>query len=363
MVLIAANNLEFIIEIAIFMHIALLLGLNLLKISLSRVMFFSLILGIGITALFSFDMLALFIPALGLHEFTHTYGPIVVLAIVTAWAALTTMSDVGIDVINVKRFVFLLIILITIVGGLVHRDFLILWFIGLMIGLYFISKSFRQKSYLSVKSVVVVVGAAVVAFFSLEGLSRLLSMPVLSPFLRIERILENAIPSLKLVIHNTTLTGHVLGSSYWGSFDLGSSSGYISPPISLILTFGLPYQVFFGVLVTKKDIIDYFVPGIYGFAFDFGYIVLALLLLWCAFVLFLGMNILSEYRDRREMGDKSLLGREALLLGSLVAFASQAILGLFIINRGINGTALITFIFLSAMVVAHIVLPKTPKVE
>lgn len=363
MVLIAANNLEFIIEIAIFIHIALIFTLNLLKISLSRVMFFSLILGIGITALFSFDVLALFIPALGLHEFTHTYGPIVVLAIVTAWAALTTMSDVGIEVINVKRFVFLLILIITVVGGLVHRDFLILWFIGLILGLYFISKSFRQKSFLSVKRVALVVGAAVLAFFSLEGLSRVLTMPVLSPFLRIQRILDNAIPSLNLAIHNTTLTGHVLGSSYWGAVDLGSSSGYISLPISLILTFGLPYQVFFGVLVTKKDIIDYFVPGIYGFAFDFGYIVLVLLLLWCAFVIFLGMKILSDYRERREMGDKTLLGREALLIGSLAAFASQAVLGLFIINRGINGTALITFIVLSGLVVAHIVLPKLSKVE
>lgn len=363
MALIATNNLEFIIEFAIFMHIALLLALNLVKISLSRVMFLSLILGLGITALFSFDMLALFIPALGLHEFTHTYGPIAVLAVVTAWAALTTMSDVGIEVINIKRFVFLLIIVITGVGGLVHRDFLILWFLGLMFGFYLISKSFRKKSFLTAKRIIAVVVAGIIAFISLEGLSRLLTMPVLSPLLRIQRILDNSIPSLHLVINNTTLFGHVLGSSYWGSVDLGSSSGYISLPISLILNFGLPYQVFFGVLVTKKDIIDYFVPGIYGFAFDFGYIVLVLLLLWCVFVIFLGLKILSEYRDRRERGDKTLLGREALLIGSLAAFTSQAVLGLFIINRGINGTALITFIFLSAMVIAHIVLPKVSAVK
>ena len=41
-------------------------------------------------------------------------------------------------------------------------------------------------------------------------------MPVLIPLLRIQRIMDNAIPSLQLVIPNTTLWGHVLGSAYWG---------------------------------------------------------------------------------------------------------------------------------------------------
>ncbi len=358
MALIAANNLEFILEVAIFLQIAIILILNLFRITLSRILFFSLILGIGLTALFSFDALALFLPFLGLHEFTHTYGPIAIMVVVTAWAALSTMSEVGIQVINVKRLIFLLIILMTIVGGLVHRDFLVLWMIGLFFGFFMISKSFRQKSFLSIKRIIAVVGVIVVGFASLEILSRILSMTILSPVVRIERIFENAIPSLKMVISNTNLWGHNVGSSYWNSTDTGSSSGYIALPVSLILTFGLPYQIFFGVLVTKKDIIDYFVPGIFGFAFDFGYIVLALLLIWCIFVMVLGMKILAEYREKREKGNKTLLGREALLIGSLAAFASQAILGLFIINRAINGTALVTFIFLSGLVVAHVILPK-----
>ena len=358
MVLIAENNLQFILEFAILMQIAILLLFNLLRMSLSRVLFFSLILGIGITALFGFDMLALFIPFLGLHEFTHTYGPIAVMVFVTAWAALSTMHEVGIGVIQIKRLVFLMIILVTIFGGLVHRDFLILWVFGLLLGFFLISKSFRQKSFITLKRIIGVVLISVVAFVSLEGLSRLLSMSVISPVLRIERILQNAIPSLQLVIHNTTLWGHVQGSAFWGSLDAGSSSGYIALPVSLILAFGLPYQIFFGTLVTKKDVIDYFVPGIYGFAFDFGYIVLVLLLIWCVFVICLGLKILVEYREKRERGNKTYLGREALLIGSLAGFVSQAILGLFIINRTINGTALITFIFLSGMVVAHIILVK-----
>ena len=149
MVLIAQNNLQFILEFAILMQIAIVILFNLLKISLSRVMLFSLVLAIGLTVLFSFDMFALFIPFLGLHEFTHTYGPIAVMVIVSAWAALSTMSEVGIGVLSIKRFVFLLIIIITIVGGLVHRDFLILWLIGLIFGFFLISKSFRQKSFLN----------------------------------------------------------------------------------------------------------------------------------------------------------------------------------------------------------------------
>lgn len=355
---IAVNNLEFILEVAIFLQLAIILILNLFRITLSRILFFSLILGIGLTALFSFDAMALFLPFLGLHEFTHTYGPIAIMVIVTAWAALSTMSEVGIQVANVKRLVFLMIILITIVGGLVHRDFLILWMMGLFFGFFIISRSFRQKSFLTIKRVIALVVAVVVGFTSLELLSRILSMTVLSPVVRIERIFENAIPSLKMVVYNTNLWGHTQGSAYWNSTDTGSSSGYIALPISLILAFGLPYQVFFGVLVTKKDIIDYFVPGIFGYAYDFGYIVLALLLIWCIFIIVLGMKILAEYREKREKGNKTLLGREALLIGSLAAFASQAILGLFIINRAINGTALVTFIFLSGLVLAHVILPK-----
>ena len=358
MVLIAQNNLQFILEFAIIMQIAIIIFFNLIKISLSRVMLFSLVLTIGLTLLFTFDALALFIPVLGLHEFTHTYGPIALMGIVSAWAALSTMSEVGIGVLSIKRFIFLLIILITIVGGLVHRDFLILWIIGLIFGFFIISKSFRQKSFLTAKRVVAVVGVIVVGFASLELLSRLLGMTILSPVVRIERILQNAVPSLQLVIKNTTLFGHVPGSAYWGPSDTGSSSGYIALPVFIILAFGLPYQIFFGTLVTKKDIIDYFVPGIYGFAFDFGYIVLVLLLIWCIIVIFVGLKILADYRDKREKGNKNYLGREALLIGSLTAFASQAILGLFIINRAINGTALITFIFLSGMVIAHVIMVK-----
>jgi hypothetical protein len=52
------------------------------------------------------------------------------------------------------------------------------------------------------------------------------------------------------------------------------------------------------------------------------------------------------------------MGKEVLLIGSLTAFLSQGLVGLFLMNRSINGTALLTFIFLSALVVGHLVLIK-----
>ena len=322
--------------------------------SLSRVLFFSLILLVGLTLLFTEDALALFIHFLGLHEFTHTYGPIALMVIVSAWAALAIMQEVGIAVANIKRLLFLLIIIITIVGGLVHRDFLFLWIVGLVLGFFLISKSFRQKSFVTTKRVTGLLGGTAFVFISLQLLSQLLNMTIISPVVRINRLLINAIPSLQMVVPNTTLWGHVIGSSFWGSADLGSSSGYVSLPITMILAFGLPYQIFTGVLVNQKDVIDYFVPGIYGWAFDFGYFVLFCLLAYIVIVTIVGLKILVQYREKREMGNKTYLGREALLIGALTAFIAQAILGLFIINRDINGTAMVTFIFLSGMVLAHV---------
>jgi hypothetical protein len=72
--------------------------------------------------------------------------------------------------------------------------------------------------------------------------------------------------------------------------------------------------------------------------------------------MYLGFYILRIYRKKREKGDKECLGREALLIGSLTAFITQALMGLFLMNRSINGTALLTFIILGALVVGHLVL-------
>jgi hypothetical protein len=203
-----------------------------------------------------------------------------------------------------------------------------------------------------------VVVAAIIGFGSLELFSRVLEMSILSPLLRISRIENFSVPSIKMVIQNATLTGHQLGSCYWQDACQGGSDGYISLPMALVTLFGLPFPLFYGILVTKKDVIDYMLPGIFGMAFDFGYLFLIFLLGWCIFVMYLGFTILRKYRKKRENGDKSCLGREALLIGSLTAFITQATMGLFLMNRSINGTALLTFIILGALIVGHIVTLK-----
>ncbi len=81
-------------------------------------------------------------------------------------------------------------------------------------------------------------------------------------------------------------------------------------------------------------------------------------MLWILAVIIIGLKILKIYKEKREKGNKTLLGREALLIGSLIAFIGQAWVGLFIINRDINGSALVTFLFLSAMVLGHVLMVK-----
>ena len=334
-----------------------MLLLNIVPISLSLVLFVALTLSVGFTLMFGADALLLLVHV-SAFEFTHPYGPIALFAVVTLLGALPMMKEVGIRVANLRIFVFLLIGLMVIAGSLVHRDFAIMLIIGLLIGVFIISKSFRQKSVFTIKRIVAVVAVVLIGFGSLELLSRILNMPVFSPLLRLTRLQENALPSITMVLKNATLFGHVQGSSYWGTTDTGFASGYISLPYQLITFLSLPFPIFYGVLVSKKDMIDYFLPGIFGYTFDFGYVTLFFLLLWCAAVIFIGFKTLAAYREKRENGNRNYLGREALLIGALTAFSSQAIVGLFFSNRSINGTALLTFIFLGSMVVGHILLVK-----
>jgi hypothetical protein len=357
LVLIAENRLQFIIEVGLIMQVGVMLLLNIIPVSLSLVLFIALILSVGFALLFGLDATLLFLP-FSHYEFTHPYGPLALFAVVTLLGALPMMREVGIRVANLRIFVFLLIGLIAIFGGIVHRDFFILWILGMLIGFFIISKSFRQKSFFTVKRIIAVAAVTLAGFGLLELLSGIFHMPVLSPLLRLTRLEENALPSLTMVLKNATLFGHVQGSSYWGSSDTGFASGYVSLPVSLITLFSLPFPIFYGVLVSKKDVVDYFLPGTFGFTFDFGYVTLICLLIWCAAVIFVGFKILASYREKRENGNRNYLGREALLIGALTAFTSQAIIGLFFSNRSINGIALLTFMFLGAMVLSHVVMVK-----
>ncbi len=356
LVLIAQNHLQFIIEVALIMQIGIILLLNIVPISLSLVLFAALILSLGLALLFGVDAGLLFVSYA--HEFSIPYGPIALFAVVTLLAALPMMKEVGIRVANLRIFIFMIIGAIAIAGAIVHRVFFILWLLGLLIGFFIISKSFRQKSFLTVKRVIAVLGVVVVSFGALQLLADVLNMSVLSPLLRFSRLEENALPSITMVLKNSALLGHIPGSSYWGSADTGFASGYVSLPLTLVTALTLPFPVFYGVLVSKKDVIDYFLPGIFGWTFDFGYITLICLLIYCAGVIFVGFKMLSAYREKRESGNRNYLGREALLIGALTAFSTQAIMGLFFSNRDINGMALLTFMLMGALVLGHVVMVK-----
>ena len=351
---IAQNHFQFILEVGLIIFALVTFTLNLVPISLSIITFLSLFLSVVFTLLFGADIIMLFL-AFGQSEFTHPFGPIALLAIITALASLKVMEDSGVNVKGLQRLVFILLIGVTIFGGLMHRSFLLLWFLGLFIGYLLISKSFRQKSVLTVRRILMFLGLGGVVFAGLELLSVITSMEIFSPLLRISRIETNSLASLKMVLHNAQLIGHTQGSAYWGAQDTGFASGYISLPMSFILMFGLPFPLFYGMLVSKKDIIDYMLPGIFGYTFDFGYLGLIVLIGFTILTIVVGLKVLKEYRERREKNNKKFLGKEVLLIGSLTAFISQALIGLFIFNRSINGTALLTFIFLASLVLAHVV--------
>jgi hypothetical protein len=241
MALIAQNHLQYIIEIAVIIQIGIFFLLNLAPMSLNLVLLVAMIIAAGFALLFGMDALFLFIPGFTHSEFTHPYGPLALLAVVTIMAAIPIMEKSGINTRSLKLYMYGVILFITIAGGLMHRSFLALWLLGLFIGFFIISKSFRQKSVFTVRRIIFVVAAAIIGFGSLELLSRALDMTVLSPLLRITRIETYSLSSLKMVINNATLTGHQYGSCYWQDACLGGSDGYISLPVTLITLFGLPF--------------------------------------------------------------------------------------------------------------------------
>ena len=351
MLFIAQNQFQLIVEVGLILLATMIFVLNLVPLSLSVVTFLSLFLSGGFTLLFGADLIFLIL-SFGQHEFTHPFGPIALLAIITALASLKVMEESGVNVGRLKRIVFLLLLAITVFGGAMHRSFLLLWFVGLFIGYTIISKSFRETSILTLKRVLIFFGFGLVAFGALEIIARISSMEVFSPVLRISRLAQNSLSSLKLVVENTHLIGHDPASSYWSNSS-GFADGYISLPMQFILLFGLPFPLFFGLLVTRKDTIDYMLPGIFGYAYDFGYLTFAVLLLIVLATIILGLKILVEYRRRRESKNRKYLGKEVLLIGSLTGFISQAIIGLFLFNRTVNGMALLTFMFLGSLVLAH----------
>lgn len=358
MMLIAQNHLQLILEVGIMLFIMMVFILNLVPLSLSVVTFLSLFLAGGFTLLFGADIAMLFISS-SQAEFTHPFGPIALLGAVTALASLKVMKSSGVDVRPLKRFVIIFIAGITIFGGLMHRSFLLLWILGLFLGYLIISKSFREKSIFTVRRILIFLGVALAGFLGLEVVARITGMTIFSPMLRLARIEQYSFSSVKMVLNNIQLIGHSGNASYWGAEGTAFAEGYVTLPMQMVLFFGLPFPMFFGVLVNQKDTVDYMLPGIMGYGFDFGYLGLIGLVVFVLGTIIIGLKILTIYREKREKNSKKYLGKEVLLIGALSAFCSQALIGLFIFNRTINGTALLTFMFLGCIILANMVTLKS----
>ena len=358
MLLIAQNHLQLILEVGLMLFVTLVFCLNLIPLSLSVVTFLSLFLMGGFTLLFGADIALLVISA-SQAEFTHPFGPIALLGAVTALASLKVMKESGVDIRPLRRFVILFIGCITIFGGLMHRSFLILWLLGLFLGYLIISKSFREKSVFTMRRILIFLGAAGVGFVLLEVIARVSGMTIFSPLLRMGRIEQYSFSSIKTVLHNIQLIGHNAKASYWGAEGTAFAEGYITLPMQFVLFFGLPFPMFFGVLVNQKDTIDYMLPGIFGWGVDFGILGLVGLMAFVLGTILIGFKILNIYREKREKNNKKYLGREVLLTGALAAFCAQALIGLFVFNRSINGMALLTFIFVGALILANVVTLKS----
>ena len=358
MLLIAQNHLQLIVEVGLMLFVSLVFFFFFFPLSLSVVTFLSLFLMGGFTLLFGADI-ALLVISSSQAEFTHPFGPLALLGAVTALASLKVMKESGVDIRPLRRFVILFIGCITIFGGLMHRSFLILWLLGLFLGYLMISKSFREKSVFTLRRVLIFIGAAGVGFILLEVIARVSGMTIFSPLLRMGRIEQYSLSSIKTVLNNIQLIGHNAKASYWGAEGTAFAEGYITLPMQFVLFFGLPFPMFFGVLVNQKDTIDYMLPGIFGWGFDFGILGLVGLMVFVLGTILIGFKILNIYREKREKNNKKYLGREVLLTGALAAFCAQALIGMFVFNRSINGMALLTFIFVGALILANVVTLKS----
>ena len=358
MLLIAQNHLQLIVEVAVMLFVTWVFALNLIPLSLSVVTFLSLFLMGGFTLIFAGDI-ALLVLSASQAEFTHPVGPLALLGTVAALASLKVMKESGVDIRPLRRFVILFLAGITIFGGLMHRSFLILWLIGLFFGYLIISKSFREKSIFTAKRIGMFLGVAAVGFVLLEVVARVSGMTIFSPLLRLGRIEQYSASSIKTVLSNIQLIGHNANASYWGAEGTAFAEGYITLPMQLVLFFGLPFPMFFGILVNQKDTIDYMLPGIFGYGFDFGILGLIGLMVFVLGTIIIGFKVLKMYREKREKNNKKYLGREVLLTGALAAFCAQALVGMFIFNRSINGMALLTFIFVGTLILANVVTLKT----
>ncbi len=75
MALIAQTHLQYIIEIAVILQLAVIFILNLAPLGLNLIMLVAMVVALGFALMFGVDALFLFIPGFSHSEFTHPTGP------------------------------------------------------------------------------------------------------------------------------------------------------------------------------------------------------------------------------------------------------------------------------------------------
>lgn len=69
----------------------------------------------------------------------------------------------------------------------------------------------------------------------------------------------------------------------------------------------------FGVLVNQKDTVDYMLPGIMGYGFDFGYLGLIGLMVFVLGTIIIGFKILKIYRQKREKNNRKIFRKRGFI--------------------------------------------------
>ncbi|WP_456482633.1 hypothetical protein [Methanopyrus sp.] len=363
------NTGEALLDFFVITHLTIPLALAYSSVTVQRVLSLSLfVLGV-LALLFTVDAFSLFLP-IPRHEFTHPFGPLALAAWATSRYLLQLLETRGITAARRTRPYFnLLWVYVGVVGGIMHRDFLLSWFLCWALTEHFIAKYLKVESKfrafaaraakMSKKSIAMATLMALGFLGLLELLAHVLNKPVLSPSLRIKRFAEYTVPGLEFVAKNAYIVGHSTKALPAGYEWRGFGDGFVTLPVGYLMTFRLDVPTLHGSLVVKKDLLDYMLPGLFTWAFDFGYIGAVLLSVWVAVTLYVGSRCLSEYiKLRRRRMTARFLAREALLFGCLIAFSVQSLIGVFLFSRAMNSFALATFTLLSALIWAHLVRSK-----
>jgi len=365
--LVPHNTGEALLDFVVMTHTLIPLTLAYSTVTIQRVLSLSIFTLVVMALLFSVDVLSLFLP-MPRHEFTHPFGPLTLAAWASARYLVGILESRGISAARRTRPVLnLLWLYVGMVGGLMHRDYLLSWFLCWVGTEYLIARYLEGETRVGAlamraarmsRRTIAAVSVIAVGFVAMmEALARALNKPVLSPVVRVQRFAEYTVPGLDLILKNAHLIGHSTKPLPAGYHWRGFGDGFVTLPVGYLVMFNLDVPTLHGALVTRKDLLDYMLPGVFVWAFDFGYIGSLLLSLWVGLTLYVGSRCLARYIKMHQCEFSSrIVAREAMLFGCLIAFAVQSLIGAFLFSRAMNSFALATFTILSAAIWGHTVI-------